>query len=265
MSNSMNGMQQQMFLLQDLSDLGFIESSSGIHTSRTMMLQELDIIMSSIQEPLTPAMVRNAIIEDNILGKSTYSGRMNTAAKLVALYSFAVVPLYTIFDRLYRASVIGRPAIALLMALSRDGVLREVLPLILRTRINEPLDKNEVATTLLVSKAMRFTEKTRNSTIRNILGSLRAAGCINRGQPSVRTPMQVDGEAVTFAVLIAWMRGKRGDDILASPWMQLLNVESSQLDGGLRSAHRIGLLNSRIMGKVVDISPGPLLREILGT
>lgn len=247
------------------TDYGFVDSHSGMHTSRTMMFVELDALMSALPEPLSAKVVREAILTENILGKATYSGRRNSANKLIALYGFTESPLYAIFEMLYRASTTGRPALALLMALCRDGVLREVLPLLLNTAPGEPLGTEQVNSALLASEAVRFTEKTRRSTTRNILGSLRAAGFISRSQPTLRTAMVVDTQVITFAVLIAWMRGLRADDILASPYMLLLRVDSAQVTAALRAAHRAGLLNSRLLGDVVDLSPGPALQEILGT
>lgn len=108
-----------------LAELGFDEGLRGVHTSRTMMLAELEQILGYLQTCSSPEAVRTAIVEENVLGKATRSGKKNSATKLIDLYSFEPKwPLYAGFEILWRESSKSRPVLAILMAQCRDAVLR---------------------------------------------------------------------------------------------------------------------------------------------
>ncbi len=75
--------------------LGFRSGVSSAHTSRTMMLEELSLVLNGVDVKVSAAGYRSAIIDDNILGKPTRTTRQRTAQRLTELY--ALDPDCTLF------------------------------------------------------------------------------------------------------------------------------------------------------------------------
>ncbi len=66
--------------------LGFRSGTASVHTSRTMMLAELGMVLEAAPADAPPSRYRTAIVEDNVLGKPTRSTRQRTAQYLTELY-----------------------------------------------------------------------------------------------------------------------------------------------------------------------------------
>lgn len=242
----------------DLSELGFDEGHRGVHTSRTMMLAELELVLAALPTGSSSHDVREAIIEENVLGKATRSGRKNSATKLIDLYSFdGANPLYSAFDVLWRESSVSRPVLAVLFAQCRDAVLRASAQPILSTPIGGTVTKEQLYRSLLAGFSSKYAETTLQSTTRNVASSWRQSGHLQGKSHIVRTKAPADFHALSFAVLVGYLRGLRGQSLLSSDWIRLLDLEHAELDTGLSEAHRHGLVTSRKIGEVIDIQPGP--------
>jgi hypothetical protein len=70
----------------DLAGLGFRVADSGPHTSKTLMLQELEALLAAVSADAPAMAYRAAIVEENVLGKRTLSTRKETASRLTALH-----------------------------------------------------------------------------------------------------------------------------------------------------------------------------------
>lgn len=244
----------------NLSNLGFDDTPRGVHTSRTMMLAELESVMRDVDSVVNPAIVRRAILEDNILGKATRSGRKNSATKLIDLYSFdPEQQLYHAFELLWRDASTSRPVLALLLALSRDTVLRASVETIVGAPIGSTVTKEQFYRSLLSGFASKYAESTLQSTTRNIASSWRQAGHIKGENPIVRVKAPADTHAIALAVLIGYLRGLRGQNLLASTWVRLLDFDTEELAGVTSEAHRHGLITSRKIGEIIELAPGPHL------
>src|SRR5690606_30024344 len=91
---------------------GFRNGARGTHSSRTIMLDELSLLAMSCQ---LRGDIRKAILEDNVLGKSTSSGRTLTLQRLKELYSFdPSSPIFGVFMGLYHRDPTALPQLALL-------------------------------------------------------------------------------------------------------------------------------------------------------
>jgi hypothetical protein len=102
--------------------IGFRNGPRGTHSSRTIMLNELSLLATNCH---LRGDVRRAILEDNVLGKSTSSGRTLTLQRLKELYSFdPSSPIFRVFAGLCRRDQSALPQLALLMAIARDPLLR---------------------------------------------------------------------------------------------------------------------------------------------
>ena len=59
----------------DLAALGFRVADSGPHTSKTLMLQELETLLAVVPAEAPAKAYRAAVVEENVLGKRTLSTR----------------------------------------------------------------------------------------------------------------------------------------------------------------------------------------------
>src|SRR5438105_4336775 len=102
--------------------LDFRNGPRGTHSSRTIMLDELSLLVRSSG---LNGDVRKRIVENNVLAKSTSSGRTLTLQRLKELYSFnPAAPIFKVFAGLVHRDPAALPQLALLMAIARDPLLR---------------------------------------------------------------------------------------------------------------------------------------------
>jgi hypothetical protein len=244
----------------DLGIHGFDEAPRGVHTSRTMMLAELEFVMGALGSVVTPANVRHAILEENVLGKATRSGRKNSATKLIDLYSFNPEhQLFYAFEILWRDASASRPVLALLLALSRDTVLRSSVETVIGVPIGSTITKEQLYKSLLSGFASKYAETTLQSTTKNIASSWRQSGHIKGKNPIVRVKAPSDFHALAFALLIGYLRGLRGQNILSADWVRLLDFDAAELEAATSEAHRHRLITCRKIGDVIELTPGPHL------
>ncbi len=71
-----------------LSRLGFRFSSGGPHASRTMMLDDLRVLLKHVPSGSERAVYADAVIQGNVLGKPTRKTRELAWKYLLTLYSF---------------------------------------------------------------------------------------------------------------------------------------------------------------------------------
>ena len=67
--------------------LGFREGTTSVHTSRTMMLGELSLLLDKVGANGKADAYVSAIVDENALGKPTQTTRQRTAKRLAELYS----------------------------------------------------------------------------------------------------------------------------------------------------------------------------------
>ncbi|MBW1896453.1 MAG: hypothetical protein JRI47_05290, partial [Deltaproteobacteria bacterium] len=109
-----------------LNRFGFRAERGGAHLARTMMLTELKLLLSFVDDPqASKSSYFQAIEKDNCLSKRSGKTRDLTARHLSNLY--ALDPAITIFRNLrffWERDPDGQPLLALLCAYARDSVLR---------------------------------------------------------------------------------------------------------------------------------------------
>src|SRR2546421_159222 len=95
--------------------LGFRNGTSSVHTSRTLMLEELSLLLDKVARDAPADAYIEAIKTGNVLGKPTQATRQLTAQRLGELY--ALDPDCTLFRLLrhfWPADRTARPMLAFL-------------------------------------------------------------------------------------------------------------------------------------------------------
>lgn len=107
-----------------LLKLGFRFGINGPHAARTMMLDDLRLLLSHTPAQATRADYVAAVVDDNVLGKPTRKARELALRHLVTLYALDPVnPIFRAMRRLWPLDEAAQPLLALAVALARDPLL----------------------------------------------------------------------------------------------------------------------------------------------
>jgi hypothetical protein len=97
----------------ELTALGFRVADSGPHTSKTLMLQELETLLATVPANAPAKSYRAAILEENVLGEGTLSTRKETASRLSTLHGFdPTKPLFSVLRTLWGVAATNVIALA---------------------------------------------------------------------------------------------------------------------------------------------------------
>jgi hypothetical protein len=240
--------------------VGFRNGSASVHTSRTMMLAELRILLDHVAAGAAAGDYTESIMDENILGKPTRAARQKTARRLRELYG--VDPHCTLFRWLrhfWTADTHSQPMLAFLVAAARDPLLRETTPIVQEIPLGQSVSSTEIAKRLVEKYPQRFSPTTQLSTAQNLASSWSQAGYLKGRAKKIRTRPYVTPVVATFALLIGYLCGLRGSLLLNCVWTRLLDYSTSELTDLVTEASKQGWLRFKASGSVLEISfPGVL-------
>ncbi len=198
-----------MILQKKLSMFGFSHNQGGAHTSRTIMLAELQALLSTVSDlEATPKEYRSAIVNDNCLSKRTENTRVLTFKHLVELY--ALDPRVTIFRAFlyfWQRDPSGRPLIALLSAYARDPILRAATPLLLSYKDGDAVTRQSLENYLDDLYPSRFSPGTLKSTAQNLNSSWTKTGHLAGKAYKTRTQVTATAGSLAYALFLGYLSG----------------------------------------------------------
>jgi hypothetical protein len=225
-----------------------------------MMLAELTLLLQHVEPTATPEQYLTAIVQHNALGKATQTTRQRTAERLVELYTLDLAcPLFRLLRHFWDRDPAARPLLALLAAAARDLLLRELTPYVLSLPINGEVVASQVADQVRERHPARFRPTTLLSTAQNLSSSWTQAGFLAGRIRKRRTRSTVTPVVVTFALLLGYLCGQRGELLLDSTWTRLLDRTSDEVVELAVEASRQGWLVWKGAGSVIEVTfPGLL-------
>jgi hypothetical protein len=240
--------------------LGFREGAASIHTSRTMMLDELRLVLDTVKPESASPCYMAAIIEENALGKPTQSTRQRSAKRLAELYALdPAVALFRVFRQFWEADKAARPILAFLAAAARDPLLREITPFLASIPPGTNVNANQVAQYLAEKHPGRFKPTTLKSTAQNIASSWTQAGLLTGKVNKKRARPIVTPVALAFSLALGYLCGMRGRMLLDTVWTRMLDRTPAEIADLATDASKQGWMNYKAAGSVVEISfPGLL-------
>lgn len=234
---------------------GFRFGHIGTHTSRTTMLAELTSTLAAVPAGGKPEDYGQAIIEDNCLGKATVSTRRLTLQRLRELYALdASVPIFRILRRLWELDTAGRPLLALLAALARDPLLLATAEIVLSLPQGAEFQRVPMREALARAVENRLNESTLNKVVRNTASSWTQSGHLEGRTFKHRRPVVPTPASAAFALYLARVSGFGTEESLSSGWMKALDCSASSALEMATAAKRIGLLDLRMAGDVIDLN-----------
>ena len=243
----------------DLQALGFRVAPSGPHTSKTLMLQELETLLAVVPANAPLQAYRAAIVEENVLGKGTLSSRKETASRLKALHGLdSSKPLFRVLRRLWAVDAAAHPQLALLNGLARDPLLMATSGQVAGMAPMEQLQRSEMVAAVQAFSRDRLSPKVLDAVARNTASSWTQSGHLQGKVNKLRQPIRPHPVALALAMWLGYASGKRGKELLSTSWVRVLDTSSEGLMAMAEQAKRQGLLKLYRGAGVVSIDPSGL-------
>lgn len=223
-----------------------------------MMLRELSLLLDATPSKASPEQYAVAVVIDNCLSKRTTANRAISLQHLRELYALdPAVPLFRALRALWPDHETSRPVLALLLALARDPLLRTTAPAILAVPAGDELIRRPIRDALVAAVRERLNESTLEKVVRNAVSSWTQAGHLRGWSRKIRQSVTATPAATAFALLMAYGTGRRGQRLFESPWAAVLDADPAELMDSALAARRLGLLDLKQSGAIVDVSfPG---------
>ena len=224
------------------------------------MLDELQTLFEYCQADASLEDYSKAVIESNCLGKRTVATRKLSLQRLSELYSLdAKVLLFRVMRQFWFADRSGKTTLPLLLALSRDPLLRATAPTILRMRPGEELGRQSLIDALARAVGGRLSESTLDKVVRNAASSWTQSGHLMGRNRKIRQRIAPTAASTAYALLLGYLTGTRGVALFQTPWAQVLDTAPDELMNLAIDARRLGFLDMSQSGGVVEVAFSRLL------
>ena len=235
-------------------EFGFRFGERGTHTSRTFMFSELQQALETITAGATRDQYATAIVEENVTGKRTLSTRKLTNQRLGELYGLDLgVTLFRVMRRYWESDRDGRAILALLCALSRDPLLRATVPPILALRPGEELGRQSMIDSVRGAVGDRLNDAIIDKVVRNAASTWAQSGHLEGRVRKTRTPVSATPRSAAYALLMGYLLGFRGGRLFRTLWTAVLDSNEEQLIFQAMDAKRLGALNLKHGGGVIEV------------
>ena len=236
-------------------EVGFRFGAKGTHTSRTMMFEELRLVLEATSPEARRTDYSSAIIEGNCLSKPTGSTRRLTNQRLGELYGLDLaIPLFRVLRRLWPLDPGGQPLLALLAAIARDPLLAATCPAIVFLPANSEFQRDAMKNALRAFVGNRLNDSTLEKVCRNAASTWSQSGHLEGRTFKKRRTVIAPPATAAFAIYLAHAAGFRGADIFSCAWLRVIDCDPSRARHLALDAKRLGLLDLRIAGDVVELN-----------
>lgn len=240
---------------EQVERFGFRLGEKGTHTSRTMMLNELDAAIAAGGSDARRDDYTTQIVEHNCLAKPTVATRRLSNQRLRELYALdPAVPLFRVLRRLWELDDQGRPLLAALASVARDPLLAASASAILPLQPGDSLDRERLTRAIRSQTGERLGDTTLDKVVRNVASTWAQAGHLEGRTFKRRRRVQATPYVLTFALCLGYSAGFRGEELLSTAWVSLLDCSPTEARRLAYEAKRLGLIDLLIAGDVVSIA-----------
>jgi len=260
LAGEMPALYQSPSLPQITEVFGFRLGDKGTHSSRTLMLNELDHVLEGTSPTTSREEYSRAILEENAAHKKTAAGRVQTRQRLAELYALDLeITLFRVFRRLWEVARDGRPQLALLLAMARDPLLRATAPPIVALPIGAELGRQALTDAVREATLERLNPAVVDKVVRNASSSWTQSGHLEGRARKFRRQVPPNPAGVAFALLLGYLTGQRSRRLFETAWMATFDGSFEAKLEAATEAKRLGWLDLRFGGEVVEVGfPGLL-------
>lgn len=247
-----------------LTHYGFKFNKNSTHTRRTMMLDEISLLLSYVNNrKAKKAEYIKAITEDNCLGKRSVQNRKFTAKYLIELYGLD--PNLAVFRALlyfWDRDEQSRPLLTFLCAYTRDQLLRLSMSFIFDHQEGEAVDRLLLEAYIEEYFPGRFSKSTLASIGQRLSTTWTRSGHLSGRLKKVRTKVNNTPGATAYALLLAYLAGERGKSLLASEYVRLLDTPEERLLMLAAEASQRGWMVCNHIDDVLEVRFPNLLTDV---
>lgn len=245
---------------EGLGVFGFRAGSDSAHASRTLMIDEVSVLFDALPREATKDRYREAIVEENLLAKSTRKNRQLSYKYLTSLYGLELdSPVFFRLRGFWGLQQASRPLLLFSAALARDPLLRMSLPWYLSLPLGTEVPREMIEDRLSQAFPGRFSAASTKSIAQNLSGSYTVAGFLEGKVRKRRTQPLLHPESATFLSFLAYLNGYDNQAILTSPWAKITGRRTDEFEACLESAAYRGWIEFLKAGGVKEIRfPGYL-------
>ena len=241
---------------------GFRSGERGTHTSRTIMLEELSHVLEATPGKASREDYADAVMEYNCLRKRTAATRKLSLQRLSELYGLdARIVLFRVLRDLWGRHETSRPLLALLLALARDPLLRATARAVVATPFGHEFARQSMKDTLSDAVGDRLNDATLDKVVRNASSSWTQSGHLRGRGRKARQRVEGTPAAAAYALLLGFAVGRRGRLLFQTPWLAVLDASPDELINVSVGAKRLGLLDLKQSGSIIDVSFPTLFTE----
>ena len=246
-----------------LAQLGFRFGLNGPHAARTMMLDDVRVLLGHLPAGAARVDYEAAVIGENLLGKPTRKARELAFRHLATLYALdGANPIFRAMRRLWPLNTSAQPLLALAVALARDPLLRATQSFVLEQSVGASVPREQVQAFLSETYPDRFSDVSIKSFAQNIGGTWTSAGLLQGRARKVRSSASASAESTALLLFLGYLEGRSGERLLTSPWMDLAGIPRSNLEALVNAASHRSLLVYMSAGGVTEVRfPGYLTAE----
>lgn len=238
-----------------LKVLGFKFGNSGAHTSRSMMIEELKILLFGRPESATLEDYREDIEVFNVLQKPSENARKYSYQPLVSMYGLSPdIFLFKVFRDWWEQHEESQPILALQLAVARDPFLRHSAELILELDPGQHIARETMEAFLSKDDPDRFSAASLKSFAQNINGTWTQAGYLSGKAKKYREVPEVSYVNVAYALFLAHCHGLSGQRLFDSFWCRMLAQDKERLYELAHRASLRGLINFKQASEIVEVT-----------
>lgn len=238
-----------------LTRYGFNLEHGGAHLARTMMLKELQAVLTAVDDSeADKSKYQSAIIEGNCLGKRSGKTRLLTWQHLVALYSLDRT--YALFRALlyfWKRDPSAQPLLALLCTSARDPLFRSTIPFIQKFSEGEAVARTSLEAFIEKQKPGRFSKATLKSTAQNINSTWTQSGHLVGRARKLRSHAKASAGSVSYSLFIAYLQGVRGQALFQTEHIRLLDCTFAKAVELAEEASRKGWIIFKRIHDVIEV------------
>jgi hypothetical protein len=246
-------------------EAGFRLGARGTHTSRTIMLGELQALFEVTSRHAERPDYADAIIEANSLSKRTVATRRLTYQRLTELYALdPSIPIFRVLRKLWELDHSARSLLAMQCAIARDPLLAATAPPILSLPIGSEFLREPVKAALVEAVGERLNESVLNKVIRNAASSWTQSGHLEGRTLKKRRQVHPTPVNVAYGLFLARCIGFRSTELFTCAWMLLLDCSPSIARELAVEAKRLGLIDLRMAADIIELNLDRLSSGIQG-
>lgn len=203
-------------------------------------------------------------MQNNVFGKKSEGGTKKTSGFLSQLYQFNLASNKFKAFRFFwlNADENEKVMLSFVFAVSNDYLLEENTSVLSNYKLGEKVKLESIENNIEKFHPNRYTKVTLHSIAKNIASSWKQAGFITGKVKNIRTEPKITYRVVSFAMLLAFIDGFRGDFIFQNKCILSLCISENKIRELAIEASKRDFMQYQYAGSVTSISFDSLLNKI---